>query len=100
MTRPARLPRDVPEKAEAFLRVALCAASDELPSFVAMIAWLAAPDQRKASFFQTHHGAGMDGWRVVAYYYFHSCLHNKYAGDLPLFTLNRLEKEATTRLHS
>jgi hypothetical protein len=55
---PARLPRDVPEKAEAFLREALRAASCELPPFVAMITWLAAPDQRKASFFQTHHTAG------------------------------------------
>jgi len=43
-TPPARLPRDVPEKAEAFLREALCAASCELPTFVAMMAWLAAPD--------------------------------------------------------
>jgi hypothetical protein len=42
----------VPEKAEAFLREALCAASDELPLFVAMMIWLAAPDQRKASFFR------------------------------------------------
>jgi hypothetical protein len=56
--RAARLLRDVPEKAEAFLRVALCAASYELRSFVAMMRWLAAPDQRKASFFQTHHEAG------------------------------------------
>jgi hypothetical protein len=53
----ARLPRDVPEKAEAFLREALCAASDEQRFFVAMMTWLAAPDQRKASFFQTHHEA-------------------------------------------
>jgi hypothetical protein len=57
---PTRLLRDVPEKAEAFLREALCAASDELPPFVAMITWLAAPDQRKASFFQTRHAAGED----------------------------------------
>jgi hypothetical protein len=67
LTPPARLPRDVPEKAEAFLREALLPASDELRSFVAMITWLAAPDQRKASFFQTHHGAGTRGWRVVAH---------------------------------
>jgi hypothetical protein len=65
LTRPTHLPRDVPEKAEAFLREALCAASHELPPFVAMMSWLAAPDQRKASFFQTHHGAGVGGWRVV-----------------------------------
>jgi hypothetical protein len=65
---PARLPRDVPEKAEAFLREVLLPASHELPPFVAMIAWLAAPDQRKASFFQTHHVADMDDWRVVANY--------------------------------
>jgi hypothetical protein len=39
LTPPARLPRNVPEKAEAFLREALCAASHELPPFVAMIAW-------------------------------------------------------------
>ena len=63
--RPARLLRDVPEKAEAFLREALCAASCELPTFVAMMAWLAAPDQRKTSFFQTHHTAGVDCWRVA-----------------------------------
>jgi hypothetical protein len=55
LTRPARLLREVPEKAEAFLREALCAASHELPPFVAMMRWFAAPDQRKASFFQTHH---------------------------------------------
>jgi hypothetical protein len=55
----------VPEKAEAFLRVALCTASAELLPFVAMMRWFAAPDQRKASFFQTHHEAGMDCWRVV-----------------------------------
>jgi hypothetical protein len=55
--RPARLPRDVPEKAEAFLRWALLPASYELRSFVAVMTWLAAPDRRKASFFQTHHGA-------------------------------------------
>jgi hypothetical protein len=73
----------VPEKAEAFLREALCAASDELPPFVAMMRSLAAPDQRKASFFQTHHGAGRGGWRVVDYYYFRSTLRNKYAGYLP-----------------
>jgi hypothetical protein len=48
----------VPEKAEAFLREVLLPASDELPPFVAMMRWFAAPDQRKASFFQTHHGAG------------------------------------------
>jgi hypothetical protein len=81
--RPARLPRDVPEKAEAFLRVALRAASCELPSFVAMIAWLAAPDQRKASFFQTHHGADMGSRRVVSHYYFRSNLRSEYAGYLP-----------------
>jgi hypothetical protein len=80
LTPPAHLPRDVPEKAEAFLRWALLPASDELPSFVAMIAWFAAPDQRKASFFQTHHGAVGGGWRVVAYYYFYSIPRNKYDG--------------------
>jgi hypothetical protein len=53
----ARLPRNVPEKAEAFLRVALLSASAELRSFVAMMSWPAALDQRKASFFQTHHAA-------------------------------------------
>jgi hypothetical protein len=55
----------VPEKAKAFLRVALLPASDELLISVAFYARLAAPDQRKASFFQTHHGAGGDDWRVA-----------------------------------
>jgi hypothetical protein len=68
LTQPARLLRDVPEKAEAFLRWALCAASDVLPPCVAMIAWFAAPDRRKASFFQTHHAADQDRWRVVAFF--------------------------------
>jgi hypothetical protein len=84
LTQPARLSRDVPEKAEAFLRVALLSASCELPSFVAVMRWLAAPDQRKASFFQTHHGTGIGDWSVVAHYHFYSCSRNKYAGDLPL----------------
>jgi hypothetical protein len=68
LTPPAHLPRDVPEKAEAFLREALLPASDELRSFVAMMRWLAAPDQRKASFFQTHHAADGGDWCVVAKY--------------------------------
>jgi hypothetical protein len=80
LTRPAHLLRDVPEKADAFLRWALGAASCELPPFVAMIAWFAAPDQRKASFFQTHHGAVGGGWRVVANYYFRSIFPSIYAG--------------------
>jgi hypothetical protein len=54
---PAHLPRNVPEKAEAFLRVALLPASCELLISVAFCAWFAAPDQRKASFFQTHRAA-------------------------------------------
>jgi hypothetical protein len=62
LTQPARLPRDVPEKAEAFLREALLPASHELPPYVAMMRWLAAPDRRKASFFQTHHVADHDCW--------------------------------------
>jgi hypothetical protein len=77
---PAHLPRDVPEKAEAFLREALLPASCELLISVAICAWLAAPDQRKASFFQTHHVADMDGWRVVVDYEFRSSLRNIYAG--------------------
>jgi hypothetical protein len=48
----ARLPRDVPEKAEAFLRMALCAASCELPPFVAMMTWLAAPASERLRFFR------------------------------------------------
>jgi hypothetical protein len=68
LTPSARLLRDVPEKAEAFLRWALLPASCELLISVAICAWLAAPDRRKASFFQTHHGAGLGGWRVVVYY--------------------------------
>ena len=66
--RTARLPRDVPEKAEAFLRWAFRAASDELLISVAICARLAAPDQRKASFFQAHHGADMGCWRVAMHY--------------------------------
>jgi hypothetical protein len=42
---PARLTRDVLEKAEAFLREELSPARHELPSFVAMMTWLAAPNQ-------------------------------------------------------
>jgi hypothetical protein len=56
----------VPEKAEAFLRVALLPASDELLISVAFCTWLAAPDQRKASFFQTHHAAGLGDKRGVS----------------------------------
>jgi hypothetical protein len=56
----------MPEKAEAFLRVVLLPASCELLISVAFCAWFAAPDQRKASFFQTHHAAGTNLWRVVA----------------------------------
>jgi hypothetical protein len=56
----------VPEKAEAFLREALCAASDELPPCVAMMRWFAAPDQRKASLFQTRHAAGLGDKRGVS----------------------------------
>jgi hypothetical protein len=59
---PARLPRDVPEKAETFLRDALLSASCKLPPFVAMMRWLAAPDQLKASFFQTPHEAEQYAW--------------------------------------
>jgi hypothetical protein len=56
---PARLPRDVSEKAEAFLRWVLSPASCGLLISVANRARLAAPDRRKASFFQTHHAADM-----------------------------------------
>ncbi len=62
--RPARLLRNVPEKAEAFLSVALLPASDELLISIAFCAWFAAPDQRKASFFQTHHGADQEYFNV------------------------------------
>jgi uncharacterized protein (DUF4415 family) len=74
----------VPEKAEAFLRVALSPASCGLLISVANCARLAAPDRRKASFFQTHHGADRVVWRVVVRYENSSALRNKYAGNLSL----------------
>jgi antitoxin VapB len=60
-----------------------------------MMSGLAAPDRRKASFFQTHHAADMGCWRVVAYYKFRSTPRIFYAGyrlkmawNLPTFRFN------------
>jgi hypothetical protein len=67
LMRPARLLRDVPEKADAFLRWALCAASYELLISVAICAWFAAPDRRKASAFSdpSQSGYGLLARRYV-----------------------------------
>jgi hypothetical protein len=57
----ARLPRDVPEKAEAFLRVALCAASDELLIFCSVLCMVGRARPAKGFVFSDPSRSGY-GW--------------------------------------
>jgi hypothetical protein len=62
---PARLLRDVPEKAEGFLFGALCGIR-RAAIFCTVMTLVGRARLGKPSFFQTHHAAGGECWNVVS----------------------------------
>ncbi len=64
-TLPARLLRDVPEKAEGF-PFSILGRSLRAAIFCSVMTLAGRAQPRKPSFFQTHHAADTFGWRVVS----------------------------------